>query len=397
MPYPLGAVTDVEVPRDPRLPLDPLITGADVAAAEVLRLARRVASQLERGAPAPLRHPVQAALEAAVQELQELQELQEAAEADGVRWHPVSELAPYYPSDEATPRTGARGEPVRNDLYHELTDHLDVSVPVDCCFLPDSYLVQFPRTSLVLSPTGEVRDTFTTNGLRAVGGDRRHLLLVPGGGGAFLRGFVPAGYVRDLEQQRWLTGALPAAVPRCVSGTLPEVDAAVVVDLAEGAFYWTTPRLPDPAEYRTTSACGRYVWDGGSFVREAATGRAVLDARWIEGSTEGFARTGQGWRILLRQEPDEDDDRCYRFESDHPLRLLDETGEVVRDLSEDPRPPDVLALSPDGTRLLHATAEELRVVDADSGRLLEVVADVRALGVRAGRAEPGPAGRTPAT
>ncbi|MBK8078261.1 MAG: hypothetical protein IPK24_22630 [Kineosporiaceae bacterium] len=370
-------VQEIEVPRDPRERLDPPISAADVAAADVLRIDQIVAARQGRGAPVLLQQEARAHLQAIVEVLE--------SAGDGVdtvaltRWQPMSELAPYYFSAYlSTPRCGAQGEPATSDLYLELTEDLDAFTPVDCAVLQQGYLVQFPRTSLVLSATGEIRDAFATNGLRAVGGDRGRLLLVPGGGGADARGFLPVAYVRDLEQRRWLSGPLTDAVPRFTSGTVPGIDATVVVDLAAGTFCWTDPHLPNPAWHRTASACGHYAWGGGSFVREAATGAAVLDVRRLEGvRLEGFARTDQGWRFLLRQEPDEDDPREYRFESQYPLRLLDESGEVVRELLDHPAP-HVVALSPDGTRLLHATREELHVVDADSGRSLEVV-DLRPL------------------
>lgn len=337
------SVRAIDVPRDPGERMSPPITGADVAAAEIHAIARRLASLERLGAPGILLG-------------NERRRLQAACLAHGEpTWQPLAELVTGAP-----PPRGAVGAP--DPMFAESFDApggVDAATPLDAAFLPDGFLVSCQYASVVLGADGGVRDVFPTCGLRLVGADRDALLLVCGGGPTGSSGYIGGeALVRVVAERRWHTGAVPATLPGHVAGTIGDVKWAVVLDVAAPRGYRMSPGFPgDQCGEAFNSACGRYAWDAYQFVREAATGEAVLDARDVRGRLVGFARAADGWRFLVGA------DKRAADGAAPALRILDERGTELRRFEDTT---GAWALSPDGTRVLHVTREALVVIELDA-------------------------------
>jgi hypothetical protein len=339
----------IDVPRDPAQPFTPPITDADRAAHEVWASSSRLRSLQALNAPSILLQGAKNSLQIACEALcsGRLEE----------RWLPLSSLmtgAPAEPHAAGPPDAlfALRGGP-----------ESDETTPGDAAIVAGGVVVAWHYLTIVFALDGTIRDVFPTCDLRVVGSDARYLALVCGGGSVANSGhFGGEVHVRDTVEHGWLPRgeALPSSLPRFVAGTLGDVRWAVVIDVTEGVGYRTSPLYQDDQCGETfSSGCGRFVWDRGRFVLEAATGDAVLDVDRLTGVFLGFAKTEEGWRFLMISDP-EDDAAPGR------VQLVDETGAVVRDLGAlEAR--HAFALSPDGRRLVHARTGELRVCDADSG------------------------------
>jgi hypothetical protein len=224
----------------------------------------------------------------------------------------------------------------------------DVTEPRDCFVVPNGFLILYAYASVVLGPEGEVRDVFPTCGLRPVGSDGKRILFVSGGGPAARSGyFTPTPIVRDIEKREWVIGALPEGLPKFVAGTIGDVKWAIVADLEQARGYRIAPDwLGDQCGCTTTSLDGRYAYDSGWFVVEAATGKRVLDMRRFEHAVLSFTRRGDG---------------AWRFVAEEGL-VVDETGKpIVKALHP------VCALDAPGNRLLAVTTDELVLTDIESG------------------------------
>jgi hypothetical protein len=137
-----------------------------------------------------------------------------------------------------------------------------------------------------------------------------------------------------------------------------------VIDLERGAGYLTSPYWHgDQSGSTFLSADGRHVLDAGRFILEAKSGQPLFDMRVFEEvraldddeGTDGdlddslfdFAvlsfvrRSDGGWRFVV------------------PGRVLDERGATIVELPRE----GAAALDPQGTRVLCATREEVRIVD----------------------------------
>ena len=246
---------------------------------------------------------------------------------------------------------------------------IDPTLAVDAAWLGEGLAVFWPYATVVFDLDGAIRDAFPSRGLRAVGADERYAAFVCGGGGAANSGYFGAQvFVRDTRARAWLPPGtpIPETLPRFVAGTIGDVKWAVVIDTREGLGYRTSPGASgDQCGETFNSACGRYVWDRGRFVLEAATGQAVLDASPLEGKLVGFAKTETGWRFLMQDETEDNDDQ----DEDEPrarLHLKDQTNAVVRTLDANALS---CALSADGVRLVEVTSSALRISEADSGRV----------------------------
>lgn len=354
-------VKELDVQRDPAQRLELPITAADVAAVDVVALAARVARLTELAAPdIILRHA-----------RHELQRASETGERH-TRWEPIAELV----TGDAPP-VGAAGAP-RAAFALPFSDESCETAPRDCAFVGSGFLLQYRYASLVIGPDGEVRDVFPTCASRAVGSDARHVLLVTGGGGASDSGYFEAeAYVRDVVEHRWLAGEIPQSLPRYVAGTIGDMKWAIVVDVVAGVGYRTAPHTAgDQCGGTFNSACTRYAWDGARFVLKAATGEPVLDSRDISGTLVSFAKTATGWRFIVLV--DADRDPYEEDERPSQLQIVDESGTCIRDLGDFDYATAV-ALSADGTRMLHATMDDLRIVDTDTGSLVEPAIDLRPL------------------
>lgn len=356
-------VREIEVPRDPRELLLPPITAADVVAADLQAIGEHLARLIELDAPSILLRHARSLVHGACEDL-----------SGGTRWCPLDELMTGRP---AAP--GASGAPHPGFAVSFASESGETS-PRDCAFLDTGFLVQFRYASVVLSADGEVRDVFATCALRAVGSDARHVALVCGGGFTSSSGYFGAeAFVRDVAEHRWTTGAIPGSLPRFLAGTIGDVKWSIVVDVVEGRGYRMAPRwMGDQCGSTFNSTCGRYAWDGSRFVLEASTGTAVLDTRDLRGALVSFARTANGWRFVMLDEPTDDEYEEHEAEP-WKLRLLDERGACIREL-EDFEHTSAWALSPDGERLLHVTADRLRVLDADGGDPRGPSIDLRPLG-----------------
>lgn len=335
-------VRAIEVPRDPGSRLTPPITAADVTAAEIHAIARRLASLERLGAPGILLSNERSLLQAA------------CLSSGAPTWQSLDELVTGRP-----PARGAVGapEPTFAMPSDVALGEVDATAPLDAAFLPDGFLVQCQFASVVLGTDGGVRDVFPTCGLRLVGADPAALLLVCGGGPTASSGYIGGeAYVREIAEHHWRTGAVPATLPRHVAGTIGDVKWAVVLDVAAPRGYRMSPGFPGDQRSETfNSACGRYAWDAYQFVREAATGEAVLDARDVRGRLVGFARAADGWRFLVWADA----------KAPAPaLRILDERGMELRRFEDTA---GAWAMSPDGARVLHATRAALQVFDLAAG------------------------------
>jgi hypothetical protein len=230
----------------------------------------------------------------------------------------------------------------------------DPCVPRDCFVLRSGFLVMFLYASVVIGEDGAIRDVFPTCGLRPVGDHDASILFVCGGGPAASSGyFEPTPIVRDVARRAWVVGALPQGLPRYVAGTIGDVRWAIVADLQRALGYRISPRSNgDQCGGTTTSVDGVWAYDGGYFVVEAATGRRVLDARGGGAEVRSFTRRDDGaWRFVAAEEG-----------APSSLRIHDEEGRVVRAI-----PHPAAALSRDGRTLLCASAEEIVLLDVDTG------------------------------
>ena len=352
-------VRELEVARDPAGLFAPPITGEDLVAVDAVACSAYVARLTELGAPGIiLRH--------ARSRLQQACEVSERA----TRWQSLDELVTGEP-----PGRGAVGAP-KSAFALPFEDESYETTPRDCAFVGASFLLQYRYASLVIGPDGEIRDVFPTCGLRAVGSDERYVLLVCGGGGAADSGYFGAeAFVRDTVEHRWLTGAIPETLPRFVAGTVGDMKWAIVTDVVQGVGYRTAPHATgDRCGGTFNSACARYAWGGERFVLEASTGNPVLDARDVQGILVSFAKNARGWRFVMLEQPDDP----YEDELPSKLRVVDETGACIREL-DNFDDATALALSSDGTRMLQATFDHMRVVDTDSGRVLGPTIDLRPL------------------
>ncbi|MGE0400544.1 MAG: hypothetical protein AB7T06_27795 [Kofleriaceae bacterium] len=354
-------VKELDVQRDPSQRLEPPISAADVAAVDAVARAAYVARLTELDAPGIILREARS----------QLQQASETGERHA-RWEPVAELVTGN-----APASGAAGEP-RAAYALPFSDESFETAPRDCAFVGSGFLLQYRYASLVIGLEGEIRDVFPTCASRAVGSDARHVLLVTGGGGASDSGYFDGeAYVRDVAEHRWLVDEIPQSLPRFIAGTIGDMKWAVVVDVVAGVGYRTAPHTAgDQCGGTFNSACTRYVWDGARFVLEAATGEPVLDARAISGTLVSFAKTATGWRFIVLA--DADRDPYEEDEKPSQLRIVDESGACIRELGEFDYATAV-ALSADGTRMLHATMDNLRIVDADTGRLVGPAIDLRPL------------------
>ncbi len=353
-------VREIEVPRDPSELLAPPISSADVVAADVFALAEHLERMLELSAPNILLRHARSIIQAACEDA-----------SHGTAWQPLSELMTGRPAEP-----GAAGDPQPMFAVPFGSESCE-TVPCDCAFLDSGFLLQFRFASIVLDADGEVRDFFGTCGLRAVGSDERHVLLVCGGGRTANSGYFGAeAFVRDVVSHGWLKGVLPESLPRFVAGTIGDAKWSVVVDVVKGGGYRMAPRwIGDQCGNTFNSTCGHYAWDGTRFVLEANSGTAVLDARDLHGDLVSFAKTSNGWRFVMLEHPSEEEED---EESLPNLRLLDEAGQIVRELGEFDYE-SAVALSPNGARLLHVTGDRLRMLDTDSGEALGHSIDLRPL------------------
>jgi hypothetical protein len=354
-------VKELDVQRDPTQRLEPPITAADVAAVDATTQAAYVARLTELDAPGIILRHARSMLQQAC----------ETGERH-TRWEPVAELVTGN-----APARGAAGAP-RAAYALPFSDESFETAPRDCAFVSSGFLLQYRYASLVIGPEGEVRDVFPTCASRAVGSDARHVLLVTGGGGASDSGYFDAeAYVRDVVEHRWVAGEIPQSLPRFVAGTIGDMKWAIVVDVVAGVGYRTAPHTAgDQCGGTFNSACTRYAWDGARFVLEAATGEPVLDARDITGTLVSFAKTATGWRFIVLV--DADGDPYEEDEKPSQLRIVDDSGTCIRELGDFDYATAV-ALSADGTRMLHATVDDLRVVDTDTGSLVGPALDLRPL------------------
>ncbi len=376
-------VRSFEVPRDPATLLTPPITEFDRAAADAWVAIRRHRKLAELNAPGLLLAP----------ERSNLRQACDAEKDAETPWQPMSELMTGAPA-----KPGAAGE--AHPMFGVPFGEVDPTVPGDAAWLPDGLVVFWPYVTIVFGFDGRIRDVFASRGLRAIGGDARFLGLVCGGGGVASSGYFGAEvFVRDLEKHEWLTrgSPIPASIPRYVAGTIGDVKWAVVVDTLEGIGYRTSPRASgDQCGETFNSACGRYAWDRGRFVLEAATGKAVLDVDRLEGQLLGFAHAerpdsrgagpdqpdsrgagpdqpdsrGAGperWRFLMLAEPGDDELPEDVEPPPSLIRLVDETGAVLRTLE---RATVACALSADASQLVEVAPHSLTVTDCDSGRRL---------------------------
>jgi hypothetical protein len=354
-------VKELDVERDPAQRLELPITAADVAAVDAVARAANVARLSALGAPGII-------LLHARRGLQQACEIGERETC----WEPLVDLV----TGDA-PAVGAAGAP-RTAFALPFSDESFETSPRDCAFVGSGFLLQYRYASLVIGPEGEVRDVFPTCASRAVGSDARHVLLVTGGGGASDSGYFGAeAYVRDVVEHRWLAGEIPPSLPHFVAGTIGDMKWAIVVDVVAGVGFRTAPHTSgDQCGGTFNSACTRYAWDGARFVLEAATGKPVLDARDIPGTLVSFAQTATGWRFIVLV--DADGDPYEEDEKPSQLRIVDESGTCIRELGDFDHATAV-ALSADGTRMLHATMDELRIVATDTGSLAGPTIDLRPL------------------
>jgi hypothetical protein len=362
-------IYDIEVDRDPRQRLEQPISSVDLAAADVVRLADFLTWAQSNNAPR-LTH-YRFLLQSACEEILTCE--------DATDWRPrlspVSELQLDSAGNvgaEGT-ATAAGTPPPHAWIVSTGEDAINMRA---CDFVADGYVVHFGFASVVLSHGGEVRDVFPSNCLLTVGSSSQFLMLSKTN-----RFFDLQPYVRDVVEHRWVTGSLPPELPRHCAGIVHDGSLVVVVDYDRGVYYDLCPRAIGVTDTVRLSACGRFVWDSVTFVREALSGRPVLDARWIEGDVISFARTADGWRFVMHCEPADEESEEDRTNT---LRFVTETGDVVRKLDVgdwdlarwDVRP---LALSADGTRLLQATDVSLTVCSADTGEPVGSSIDLRPL------------------
>jgi hypothetical protein len=280
---------------------------------------------------------------------------------DAAQWQPgmrpLRDLGDQY-------TLGAAGVPTPHAWL--VASSNDANHALACQVVADGFVVHFGFASVVLRSTGEISDVFPSNLLRVVGGSPEFLTLAK-----INRFYDQQLFVRDVIEHRWLTGSIPSGLPNHSAGVLPDRTRAVVIDHETGVYYDIESGAISGTDMVHVSACGRYVWDSVAYIREAASGRPVLDARSVVGDVISFARTVDGWRFVMQYEPDEEEPLDV---ADVPwLRLLTETGEIVRELNVDRwglNRWDVspLALSADGTRLIEVTDTSLDVFDADSGQ-----------------------------
>ena len=349
----------IELPRDPRVRLEPPITHEDVRALAIARVAASLARLLELGAPSSLLRHAKSTLQAAVDPM------------DSPRWQPLSEL-----QTGSAPPKGAGGTPSAAFAipWFGALGRADGSRVLDCAFIEGGLLVQLRYGSAILDAHGAILDIFPTCGLRLVGSTARHLAFVSGGGAtATSASFGARLYVRDRRTRAWLTGAIPDGLPRFVAGRVADVKWTIVVDTAEGRAYRMDPYSLSDAGSAFNSACGRYVWDGSELVLEAETGAPVVDVRGMDADPIAFARGGEGWRFVVDPWRDEDEEDEEDEPVAHVLQLRDEQGRVLRELQ-----PTAVALSPDATKLLVAD-ETLRIVAADTGAALGPALDLQPL------------------
>jgi hypothetical protein len=351
-------VTEIDVERDPRQPFTPPITAVDLAAADVVRLADFLTWAQTSGVASLTRYRWL---------------LQNACDAtltadDALPWrqqmYPISDLGLEF-------QPGAVGTPLPHAWFLATKDEA-INV-LACDVVRDGYLVHFGFASVVLRPDGEVRDLFPNNGNRAVGSDSQFVMLASNS-----RPFTMHAYVRDMDNHRWVTGPIPPSLPRHTAGVVID-RMPIVIDHDRGVYCNIQPRAIGETETVRTSACGRFVWDSSTFVREALTGRPVFDARWVPGDVISFAQTTDGWRFVMCDQPQDENP------TDWPsLRLLSETGDVVRQLDVGTWDFTRIGLSPvalsaDGTQLLEVRESMLRVLDADTDEPAGQTIDLRPL------------------
>lgn len=343
-------VYEIEVPRDPRQSLTMPISSLDVWATDMLRRIDRLKRLAELSAPEIILINERLDLQRTYERRPEQTDFETAF------WKPSSECVRDWSNGPVVKA------PQPGWSYYQPYEP-PATVPLGCAVLPFGFLVQFPFASIVLGRGGEVRDVFSTSMLAFIGADERHILLNARG---------PAMFVRDATQGRWLTGAVPNTLPRFVAAGAGEENEPFVYDSAKDTC-WPLfhPRFStDPHRYPTpiNSTCGRYVWDGVRFVFDPADGRALFDGSALDCDSDraesyrsvlNFAKTDSGWRFLL----DDEDSNLVEGDIDEPwLKVVDENGSTANN-AIDLEWTKAVALSPDGTQLLHVTEERLTVLE----------------------------------
>lgn len=277
----------------------------------------------------------------------------------GELWLPYKDLIPGKPPEPECQKPVAY-------FSHK---HAPPTRACDCFPLRNGVLVMFTFASVVLAPSGDIRDIFPTFGLRPVGDSETAILFVAGGGPASASGyFEPRPVVRDLKKRSWIEGKRPADLPRYVAGTVAEAKWAIVADLERSKGYRLSPFSPSEQSGATvTSANGIHAYDAGDFVRETATGKVVLDMRALRPEVRSFIRRSDGsWRFAGYIADGE--------EEAPPFTIFDEDGNDMLLIEH-----NAAALTRDGEGLLCASDEEVALFDLESGTR-QLALDLRALG-----------------
>ncbi|MFK7987385.1 MAG: hypothetical protein AB8I08_15295 [Sandaracinaceae bacterium] len=346
----------IEAARAARLRL-PRIPGAiddvDLLHLRLEPLLARVRRLRELAAPDLLRR-------AAHLELQQVVDAIAAARAGETAelWQPYDELM------TGIPEAPVCREPSPAFARSSLLD-LDEAAPSDVALLPTGALVMFPYASVLIARDGELVDVFPTRGLRAVGGSATHSLFVSSGGPTASTGyFSPTPIVRDHGSRRWHVGRLPEGLPRYVAGTVADLKWSIVTDLERGQGFRTSRCFHgDQSGETRSSACNRYVVDGGRFVFETATGRPALDLG-EDRLVLSFAR-GEAWRlVVVPPEEDEVGDEDEEWEPP-PARVVDGEGRQVAEVPFGP-----VDLDPSGRELLHVVGNRLILRELDRHAVL---------------------------
>jgi hypothetical protein len=282
----------------------------------------------------------------------------------GELWLPYKDLIPKPPGPEC-----------QKPVSYFTHKHAPPTRACDCFPLRSGVLVMFPFASVVLAPSGDIRDIFPTSGLRPVGDTEAAILFVVGGGPASASGyFEPRPVVRDLKRRSWIEGKRPADLPRHVAGTIVDVKWAIVADLERSKGYRLSPFAPgEQCGGTVTSANGVHAYDAGDFVRETATGKIVLDMRALRPDVRSFIRRSDGsWRFAGYISDGEEDQPGEEGQASPPFTIFDEDGNDMLLIEH-----NAAALTRDGEGLLCASDEEAALFDLEAGTR-QLALDLRA-------------------